>query len=249
MRMSGKSTKRQKPQTCSAADSHASLIQLLANAKVKTTNETSGQNVFDLFDCLDPVGASLKTSLACSLRCLGRYVMNFEERVTKSGHWFWVPMMSDLLTDGNESGSFATPNTLDYLPPKSAVALNHEMTVAKPGRSRPANLRDQLTQSWPTPDASVMQDGETLRHRKEWLGQADQANRNTNGNSQDWYTPTRADHTATYQSDKAIKEGWKPRLNEQVRGQRKMGVGKLNPAWVTQLMGFPDGWLDVDESN
>jgi hypothetical protein len=24
---------------------------------------------------------------------------------------------------------------------------------------------------------------------------------------------------------------------------------RLNPAWVAQLMGFPDGWLELGESN
>jgi len=24
--------------------------------------------------------------------------------------------------------------------------------------------------------------------------------------------------------------------------------GQLNPAWVAQLMGFPEGWLDLDDN-
>ena len=49
---------------------------------------------------------------------------------------------------------FATPNTLDSLPPKSPEALHREATVTRSGRSQPSNLRDQVTQLfWPTPNA------------------------------------------------------------------------------------------------
>lgn len=43
------------------------------------------------------------------------------------------------------TGIWATPNTLDGLPPKSEEALQKEMTIARPGRSKPANLRDQVS--------------------------------------------------------------------------------------------------------
>lgn len=61
---------------------------------------------------------------------------------------------------------WATPTTMDKLPPKSEQALFREMTVARPGRSQPANLRDQVSNShnwqpvhtpsgaWPTPTCS-----------------------------------------------------------------------------------------------
>ena len=53
------------------------------------------------------------------------------------------------------SGLWATPTTMDKLPPKSEAALHREATVARPGRSKPANLRDQVSnmRNWPTPTA------------------------------------------------------------------------------------------------
>jgi hypothetical protein len=53
---------------------------------------------------------------------------------------------------------WATPTTMDSLPPKSETALHHEMTSARPGRSRPANPRDQVcnAENWPTPSANKM---------------------------------------------------------------------------------------------
>ena len=63
-----------------------------------------------------------------------------------------------LVQDTNETeyGSWATPTTMDTLPPKSEKALMREATVVRPGRRKPANLRDQVSnmQYWPTPKCS-----------------------------------------------------------------------------------------------
>ena len=77
--------------------------------------------------------------------------------MTRSGV-LWERITPPPLTSGTESGSsesWATPTTMDKLPPKSAEALHKEATQARPGRSKPANLRDQVSNShmWPTPKA------------------------------------------------------------------------------------------------
>ena len=65
---------------------------------------------------------------------------------------------------------FATPTTMDALPPKSEQALLMEATIARPNRSKPANLRDQVSnmQNWPTP-TSCMHKGssEAAKTRKD----------------------------------------------------------------------------------
>ena len=60
---------------------------------------------------------------------------------------------------------WATPTTMDTLPPKSAQALHKEATQARLGRSKPANLRDQISnmQKWPTPRAFMHKDSTTDR--------------------------------------------------------------------------------------
>jgi hypothetical protein len=59
-------------------------------------------------------------------------------------------------TEYGLSEKWATPTTMDKLPPKSQQALLKEATFARPGRSKPANLRDQVSnmQNWPTPCAT-----------------------------------------------------------------------------------------------
>lgn len=51
------------------------------------------------------------------------------------------------------SERWATPTTMDKLPPKSEKALMNEATNARPNCSKPANLRDQVSNmhKWPTP--------------------------------------------------------------------------------------------------
>jgi hypothetical protein len=84
----------------------------------------------------------------------------------------WERITLPLLTSGTESGSserWATPTTMDKLPPKSADALHKEATQARPGRSKPANLRDQVSNShiWPTPNQRDWKDtGATQGNRK-----------------------------------------------------------------------------------
>ena len=73
----------------------------------------------------------------------------------------WEQRMLEQTIRGTESGlsdnKWATPTTMDKLPPKSEKALYKEATQTRPGRSKPANLRDQVSnmQNWPTPTANM----------------------------------------------------------------------------------------------
>jgi len=58
--------------------------------------------------------------------------------------------------DGSASQNWATPNTMDSLPAKSAEALEREAMITRSGRSKPSNLRGQVSnkQNWPTPNCA-----------------------------------------------------------------------------------------------
>ena len=56
--------------------------------------------------------------------------------------------------------NWSTPTTMGSLPPKSQEALDRESEIARPGRTNPAKLRDQIAVSedqtaWPTPTTLV----------------------------------------------------------------------------------------------
>jgi len=63
---------------------------------------------------------------------------------------------------------WATPTTMDKLPPKSEKSLNREATITRPNRTKPSNLRDQVSnmQNWPTPNSRDWKDSQTAGNRK-----------------------------------------------------------------------------------
>lgn len=103
------------------------------------------------------------------------------------------------------------------------------------------------------------------------VGQPDQDSRSTDGKRQDWQTPTagiaeagatsrsgdrsgelllggqvrQAEWTTPTVSGKTMGGGSNQRAAAAKRGVPTKGA--LNPAWVAQLMGYPDGWLDQIE--
>jgi hypothetical protein len=90
--------------------------------------------------------------------------------MTANGLLLELPML-ERRTKESVYGLWATPTTMDKLPPKSEKALHKEATQARPGRSKPANLRDQVSNmhNWPTPTA----------HNAKETNAPSEANRNT----------------------------------------------------------------------
>ena len=80
--------------------------------------------------------------------------------MTRSGELFPLPMQAHHTSEtggGSLPTRWNTPNTMDALSAKSQQALDHENETARPGRSNPNNLRDQVSVSegqtlWPTPN-------------------------------------------------------------------------------------------------
>ena len=131
---------------------------------------------------------------------------------------------------GTESGLWATPNTMDYLPPRSVQGTKKLMEGHRKGRTKPSNLREQVDpetmKMYPTPSASCQMDvvapPETVKQ-----------------NSSGW-SVTRVG-TGT-------KFGAK--LNDVVNkvSQPIKPGGKLNPTFVEFLMGFPMDWTKIDQT-
>ena len=140
---------------------------------------------------------------------------------------------------GFVENKWATPTTMDKLPPKSAQALHKEATQARPGRSKPANLRDQVSnmENWPTPNAWDGRRGprsmEHLMTKKAQITLVTAVRHNPTR----WGTPKAQD------SRHALRDRGKGNLGEQVSGLHS--GGKLNPLWTEWLMGWWIGWTDL----
>jgi len=106
--------------------------------------------------------------------------------------------------------SWATPNTMDYMGQRSPEALKRQAETARKGRSRPANLREQVNpeavaiyaQKWPTPTACSAQAASTAARVNEAKrlhpkGQshllAEVASMDATG-ERTWPTPTASDY-------------------------------------------------------
>jgi hypothetical protein len=123
--------------------------------------------------------------------------------------------------------NWATPNTLDGLPQKSEAALTKEMTVYRPGRSMPANLRDQVTQmnKWGTPTARDYKDGATTLEN----------------------TPTKKQlgrEVLEFSRHHPTTNDGEPSLTNTHTSRRR-----LNPAFAAWLMGWPWWWANPTPIN
>ncbi len=131
---------------------------------------------------------------------------------------------------------WATPNTMDYLPQRSPEALIRQAATTRKGRTRPANLREQVCPEtvalWPTPTARDYKDGSAKACQNVpvngLLGRAVHQDRLLT-------TPTASDAVGTSGGGNS-------------RSLRTDVGGQLNPAWVEWLMGFPAGWTVLKPS-
>jgi len=156
-------------------------------------------------------------------------VCDMQGTITATGGGACVP--DGLIALKARQEMFATPTTMDSLPPKSPEALDREATIARPGRSKPANLRDQVSniQMWPTPHANC----------HIGAGEHGVGGMNLQTAVRLLPTPSAGDYKGS------SKDG-------QRRGQLTdpaMGVipasGRLNPRFVEWLMNWPLGWTNT----
>ena len=128
---------------------------------------------------------------------------------------------------------WATPNTFDAVDAKSQEALDHEHESARPGRSNPNNLRDQIavsegTRFWATP---------TGEDAKNTAGPGREKRHGPMLNLQvtKWPTPTGDDANNVTRASGDFQS-----LSREVEGS-------LNPDWVEQhLMSLPEGWTRLE---
>ena len=137
-------------------------------------------------------------------------------------------------------GLMATPNTMDSLPKKSAAALEREMTVARPGRSKPANLRDQVG------NAGSM--AETLSVADEFNGRRGTGRKPATIVKNLLPTPSAEDNR-----DRGNLS--QPCIQRRQKMGKQLGLSmvadlnsrSLHAGWVCWMMGYEPDWLDLPD--
>ena len=242
------------------------------NGEALLTADGSGLSSSELCERLIPAGSwprILSESLASSLRALTGSAVSLKVRATKSGRSLLVPTTLEPRTDESASGSWPTATATAYGNNRGGSDRNSPTGWSRTGKVRPrlwpthtvsshAQLAEDpylgqtggttlagevLRQSglWITPQARDWRSGAmtpeghahrmghprgpTLPEQIDCAGQLDRGNHSMSGRPQDWPTP-RSERWGAPDS-----HGRAP-----IRGS-------LNPDWVAQLQGFPDGWL------
>ncbi len=140
----------------------------------------------------------------------------------------------------------ASPNeNRQTSPSPSQIAGTH-------GRSLAAEACESVRKNWPTPEAADATRG-SMTHMR--------GNPTLLGATKMWPTPTSTDsadsaratctRTKEWQSNAGTTLTDAARLSEaglpvEAVAPELAGTGSLNPAWVSQLMGFPEHWTEFD---
>lgn len=236
--------KRKHPQTGEVVEgaSPVSPTPSRGSARGATTSVTCGLSSHEWCEKFDPLGCSLRTSLASALQQRTRCSLTWTRRATPAGRSWWVLTTLERPTEGSASGSWATPRV--------SVLDGHATPMDCPthGWDLPAQA-----QHWASPQARDWKDsGPTQGNRKSpnigtqatrlscEAGPPDPESSSGSGRLRDWPTVQARDHKGP--APQGHTKGGRDLTSE--AGARTRG--SLNPAWVAQLMGLPDGWLAAD---
>ena len=153
---------------------------------------------------------------------------------------------------------WATPNTMDHLPPRSEEATKKMQDGHRKGRSRPSNLREQVDEQtmklWPTPNAWDGNRGP--RSKENLIEKSHQINLISAVKDAEhpdpvhmWPTPRARDYKDGPSIPPSVIEGRRSHnLGTKVQeSTQTKGSGSLNPTWVEWLMGYPKGWTDLKD--
>jgi hypothetical protein len=197
------------------------------------SDQDSGQKWRGWFAKYDRDSCSWKTAQCSLLEDLDEFSETWPQWGLMRDGACWEQTMSVPRIEESASGFWATPTTMDSLPPKSAEALHREATVARPGRSKPSNLRDQVSNQhmWPTP---------TVCGNYNKKGASKNAGDGLATAVMNWPTPAARDYR--HPNAKSYAERGGGSKGEQL--PNAVG-GTLNPDWVEWLMGWPIGWTDL----
>lgn len=254
-------------------DTHVNHSQQVVKGSERKTLDTSFRTSMKLLNKLDPLIVFSKTYMGMSPWDLTRHSLQWKTLTTKRGHLLFRLAVSERDTNETECGSsvktWATPTTMDSLPPRSAEATKRLQEGARKGRKRPSNLREQVDpktmEMYPTPTTKGFghaSEGQTMIFRKKVeRGELTEAEARSMMNGvtlrpprmEEWKFPTpnsglkKHSYNGNNQYyEKRLEDGRQVDLAHKI--YQIEGDARLNCDWTEWLMGYPIGWTNLEES-
>lgn len=202
-----------------------------------------GANTLESFASFDPASLSWRTSQRSLLGGWETFSETWPRLGMMQSGIAFAPVTLGPRIEGSGCSLWPTATAGDH---KASGAAGYSTAS---GRHAGVTLTDAAVRAlWPTPSAAnpnAQEILETWQARREELKA-----KGTNGNGcgtplgvavRLWPPPQSFDANECHRSPEALARA------KEVGGcsnLREAVLGSLNPSWVSQLMGFPDGWLD-----
>ena len=220
----------------SQADSPASHSVLPGSSEARQMTAISGRKCCESYARQGQLGSLVRMLLASSTWHSTRCILTWKQKVTKSNRSLFQLAVSMPRTKETGFGLWATPNSMDSLPPRQAEDCSTNQKNRE-GRSRSGNLREQVVhpQMWPTPTVDNAANVNPKDNRFRCLVRAV-------NESVMYPTPSARDYKDTGELKAVIRKDGKNRIDTLGRVVTAGGMhiaGSLNPTWVEWLMGYP----------
>ena len=219
--------------TSSQQDTPANHFHLPGSAEAVKMTDISGHTFFPLLKPNDPLGAFTKMFMGMSLWASTRCYLTWKGKATPQGRSLFQLVPLTRLTDETEFGSspemWATPSAAD--------------SQGSSGGGQNKSLRTDV-QMWPTPRACTAMAAENIHNRVNDKF----PNLETVVARTMWPTATARDYKGGRTPETLAKAGRNETNSLPDAVNAQMGkTGSLNPQWVEWLMGYPDGWTDLED--
>ena len=261
--------------TATSSDGEGGRIETILNkggfkSKRKTSGQVRGAKLRDAVETYEnwPTADATNVSDGIPWEISGKQLEERRARVkiavaegkTKAGSGRSVNMAMAV----QRELAWATPNTMDHLPPKEGAAIKKQFETHRKGRTAPSNLREQVNpKSWPTPTTQ-----DTIEHKDMKLNEKGRRLTKDGKDSHSvglgdqvkiekgWQTPTTRDwkDTGDFKKWKSLKNhqmslpkqaGLLDQEKSSTNGKSQESPSVLNPNWVEQMMGLPVGWTQL----
>ena len=225
-----------------AGDTHASHSVTPGSEKARMMTVTSGQKCIGSWLPSGPVGSLLKMLLGTSTWASTACFLTWKARATPAGRLLFQLAPSMPRTDEIESGFWPTPNVPNggrSIPPGSEIKGRMTPTAYRDGKKYQVDLNQAVKKGlWPTP---LSQEAKHAAATEWELATDHGATKNSlrvRVAKSMFPTPTSQD---------AANNGGPSQHERNSLPLNAVAGGSLNPAWVEWLMGYPEGWTDLED--